>query len=191
LPVLPIAVFLRVGLEGIAVDVYEEHFWELRPLRFEYLYVGLPALDAVEYVQGTNWLGVALAALMKIPKDRAAWLGAEALRRIQAAPLSDQQRFLLGECVQAYLPLDEAQQREFERLVAAEPYGGVQAMNTTWFEKGIEKGRRLALRELLEAQFGPLSSTVLAQLEQLPLERLPPLQKALKAQSLAELGLVD
>jgi hypothetical protein len=68
-------------------------------------------------------------------------------------------------------------------------------MNTTWFEKGIEKGkeqgRRLALRELLEAQFGPLSSAVLARLEQLPLERLPPLQKALKAQSLAELDLVD
>ena len=46
LPVLPIGLYLRVGLQGIGVDVYEEHFWELRPVRFEYLYVGLPALDA-------------------------------------------------------------------------------------------------------------------------------------------------
>jgi hypothetical protein len=65
LPVLPIGLFLKVGLNGIGVDIYEEHFWELRPIRFEYLYVGLPALDGVKYVQGENWLGVALAALMK------------------------------------------------------------------------------------------------------------------------------
>jgi hypothetical protein len=52
----------------------------------------LPALEGVEYVQGENWLGVALAALMKIPEERIAWLGAEALRRIQAAPVSDQER---------------------------------------------------------------------------------------------------
>ena len=57
LPVLPIALYLKVGLNGIGVDSYEEHFWELRPIRFEYLYVGLPALDAVEYVHGENWLG--------------------------------------------------------------------------------------------------------------------------------------
>ena len=83
LPVLPIGIFLRVGLDGIGIDVYEEHFWEFRPVHFEYLYVGLPALDAVEYVHGENWLGVALAALMRIPPDRVAWLGAEALQRIQ------------------------------------------------------------------------------------------------------------
>src|SRR5262249_22820651 len=83
LPVLPIGLYLQVGLNGIGLDVYEEHFWELRPVHFEYLYVGLPALDGVQYVQGDNWLGVALAALMRIPRDRVAWLGAEALRRLQ------------------------------------------------------------------------------------------------------------
>lgn len=49
LPVLPIAIYLKVGMKGIGIDEYEEHFWELRPIRFEYLYVGLPALDALEY----------------------------------------------------------------------------------------------------------------------------------------------
>ena len=222
LPVLPIGVFLNVGLNGIDKDVYEEYFWEFCPIHFEYFYVGLPALDAIKYVQGDNWLGVALSALMKIPKDRVAWLGAEALRRFQEAPLSDQQRFLLGECVQAYLPLDEAQQQEFQRLLTTETYHGVQAMNTTWYEQGIEKGivqgiekgivqgiekgivqgiekgivqgiekeRRDSLREVLELRFGPLSPTVLARLDQLPVERLQPLrQEAQKAQSLGELGL--
>ena len=42
-PVLPIGLFLRVGLDGIGWDTYEERFWEHRLLRFEYAYVGLPA----------------------------------------------------------------------------------------------------------------------------------------------------
>lgn len=48
MPVLPIGVFLRVGLDGIGTDTYEESFWEFRPLHFEYFYVGLPALNALE-----------------------------------------------------------------------------------------------------------------------------------------------
>ena len=192
LPVLPIGLYLKVGLEGIGTDVYEEHFWELRPVRFEYLYVGLPALDAIQYLQGDNWLGVALAALMRIPPDRVAWLGAEALRRLQEAPLTEQHRFLLGECVQAYLPLDEAQQREFERLVATESYRGVQAVNKTWFEKGEEKGQRAIVHELLNDRFGPLPPAVQERFQQLPAERLPMLARAiLRAQSLRDLGLED
>lgn len=63
-------------------------------------------------------------------------------------------------------------------------------MNTTWYEKGIEKGRRESLRELLEARFGPLAPPVLAQFEQLPQEHLRRLGKALlTANSLDELGL--
>jgi hypothetical protein len=105
--VIPIAVFLHGKLDGIGIDVYEERFWEFQALQFQYLYVGLPGLDATKYVQRENPLGVALAALMKISPDQVAWLGAEALQRIGKAPLSDLQRFLLGECVQAYLPLDD------------------------------------------------------------------------------------
>jgi hypothetical protein len=196
LPVLPIGIFLQVGLDGVGVDIYEEHFWELRPIVFQYLYVGLPALNAVEYVQGDNWLGVALAALMRIPPDRAAWLGAEALRRLKDAPVSDQQRFLLGECVQAYLPLDDEQQREFERLVVSERYQGVQAMNTTWFEKGIERGREQASRQILleqlEERFGSLSADVKERLVALAAGDVARLLKALvRAQSLRDLGLEE
>src|SRR5437763_5038925 len=58
-PVLPIAVYLRVGLRGVGVETYEEDYDDLEVLRFRYLYVGLPALDAEQYVAGDNWLGVA------------------------------------------------------------------------------------------------------------------------------------
>jgi hypothetical protein len=190
LPVLPIGLFLSVGLQGIGEDVYEETFWNLKTIQFRYLYVGLPGLDAVKYVEGANWLGVALSVLMKIPKEKVAWLGAEALRRLKDAPLTDQKRFLLAECVQAYLSLDEEQRRVYEELLASEKYEGVQAMNTTWYEKGCEHGRREMLLEQLEDKFSPLPEAVREQVQHMPAERLIPLAKAvLRAQSLQELGL--
>ena len=82
LPVLPIALFLRVGLDGVGWDTYEEHFWENRILRFEYAYVGLPAVPGEAYATGENLLGVALSALMRLPADRRAELYAEGLKRI-------------------------------------------------------------------------------------------------------------
>jgi hypothetical protein len=200
LPVLPIGLYLRVGLEGIGIDVYEEHFWNLRPVHFEYLYVGLPALDAVKYVEGDNWLGVALSALMRIPKGQEAWLGAEALRRLRDAPVTDQQRFYLAECVQAYLPLDAAQQEEFERMMTSEPYKGVQAMRATWFEqgeakgeaRGMERGQRAILALQLEERFGPLRPQVRQRLEALSAEQLAELARGLlRAKSLRELGLEE
>ena len=112
------------------------------------------------------------------------------------APLTDQQRFLLGDCVQAYLPLDEAQQDEFERMLTSEAYQGVSAMNKTPYDKGIEKGiekeRREIVREMIEEQFGPVVPAVMTKLEQLPLERLREIRRALRhANSLKELGLEE
>jgi hypothetical protein len=204
LPVLPIGLFLRVGLDGVGIDVYEEHFWELRPVRFEYLYVGLPGLDGIEYVQGDNWLGVALSALMRVPKERQVWLGAEALRRITEAPLTDQHRYLLGECVQAYLPLDASQWDEFNDLLTTKPFAGVKKMRATWFDQGVEKGlekglekgreegRRETLRHQIEARFGPLPKRLRERLQSLPPERVADLvTKVLEAKSLRELRLQD
>jgi hypothetical protein len=34
----------------------KEHFWEQRIVRFEYAYVGLPALDGERFVTGDNLL---------------------------------------------------------------------------------------------------------------------------------------
>lgn len=102
-PVLPIAVYLRVGRDGVGVESYAEDFAGLAVLRFQYLYVGLPALDAERYVAGSNWLGVALAALMRMPPSRKVWLRVEALRRIlMECPENDYRRLLLQECVEAY-----------------------------------------------------------------------------------------
>jgi hypothetical protein len=197
LPVLPIGLYLKVGLDGVGIDLYEERFWDLETVRFQYLYVGLPALDAVKYVQGDNWLGWALAALMKIPKDQIAPLGMEAMRRIVGAPLSEQKRFLLWNCLEAYLPIGQNILDEFDKLLNTERYSGAKAMNKTTYErgeeagekKGEEKARRDVCREIMEDRFGPLPTKVTERLQQMSLVDLIPLCKAvLHAQSLNDLG---
>jgi hypothetical protein len=215
LPVLPIALFLRVGLEGIGWDAYEEHFWEQRIVRFEYAYVGLPALDGQQYATGENLLGVALSALMQLPADRRAELYAEGLKRIAGSGENDYRQFLLAECLEAYAELDEAQKERLQALLHTEAYQEVEPlMKTTYergraealqeveplmkttYERGIERGieqgeRRLTLR-LLQAKFGPLTPKVEQQVKALSPEALARLQlDLLKAQALEELRLED
>jgi hypothetical protein len=159
-PALPIVIYLKVGLNGIGIDSYNECLWDFEILKFNFLCVGLPGLNAVEYLQGDNWLGVALTSLMQIPPEQAANLGAEALRRLTEAPLTEQQRFLLADCVQAYLPLDEQQRREYEQIVIGESYSKVKTMNQTVFEQGIEKGLQNSLLRLGQRRFGPASKEI-------------------------------
>ena len=192
LPVLPLALYLKVGLNGVGIDSYAESFWELEVVRFQYLYVGLPALDGLQYVEGGNPLGVALSALMRIPPERAAWLGAEALRKIGESGLPDQKKFLLAECVEAYLPLDEAQRAVYEQLVRGTPAEGLKAMNETTYDKGMKEGRRIMLRRQLAKRFGPLPAAAAERLAAWPNDRLEQLgEELLVATSLRELGLTD
>ncbi|MGO9471260.1 MAG: DUF4351 domain-containing protein [Isosphaeraceae bacterium] len=193
LPVLPIGLFLRVGLDGIGWDAYEEHFWEQRIVRFEYAYVGLPALDGEQYATGENMLGVALSALMRLPADRKAELYAEGLKRIARSGENDYRRFLLAECLEAYAELDETQKDRVQALLHTEPYQEeVQPLMQTTYERGIEQGERRSTLRLLQAKFGALSAEVQQQVEALSPEALAQLQlDLLQAQSLEELRLKD
>jgi hypothetical protein len=195
LPVLPVALYLRVGLEGIGWDVYQENYWDHRLLSFEYAYVGLPALDGEQFVAGEHLLGVALTALMRVPSVRRAEVHAEALRRLAEARENEYRRYLLLDCLEAYATLNEAQAQELGALLRTDRYKGAQAMAVTTFEKGLQQGLqsfRTALRKLLEARFGPLSASVKDRLDSFGPERLEALTlELLKAESLQELGLDD
>jgi len=210
LPVLPIALHLRVGHHGIGWDVYEESFWEHRILHFEYAYIGLPALDAETYVRGDNLLGVALSALMRVPEERRAWLRAEAERRILKSSETPAHRFLLHECVGAYFQLKPEQLREYEQLLGSESFQEVNPMVQTMLEQLLERrveeqlkerleeqlkerlkeDKRNTLRMLLGARFGPLAPATQQRLDDLPSERIEELMIAFaKGQSLLEMGL--
>lgn len=202
LPVLPIVIYLKVGLDGIGVDVVEETFWEFEILKFRYLYVALPGLDAVQYLEGDNWLGVALSALMRIEKERMVWLGTEALKRLSLAPLNQQKRYLLAKCVDEYLPLDAEGREAFERAVSKHELEGVRVMTKGFYEQGrelgIEQGRLEGsyvgqlklLKAILEQKFGMLPVPFVDRLNAIPGEKLVKIgMKALTASELDELVL--
>ena len=172
LPVLPIGLFLRVGLDGIGWDAFEEYFWEHRLVRFEYAYVGLPALDAETYVNGEQLLGVALSALMNTPPERCAELHAEALKRIATAGENDWRQFLLAECLEAYSKLDAAQRHQLDALIATQRFEEARPLMMTTYERGMLAGERRAALLQLEAKFGPLAPEIVQRLEELPAERL-------------------
>ena len=175
LPVLPIIIFLNRGGDGESYGTMEHRDTlfglEIQVMRF--LYVALKGLKALEYMEKDNLLAVALTALMNIPQESIAWVGAEALRKISQAPLQTHERFLLGECVRAYLPMGPQHRAEWDKLLATETFLGVKAMNKTFYEEGIEEGIERGMeRELLdfavnvlEDRFGPLPAKILADLK--------------------------
>jgi hypothetical protein len=193
LPVLPIGLFLRVGLDGLGWDAYEERFWEHRLLRFEYAYVGLPGLDGEAYVSGDHLLGVALSALMRVLAERRAELHAEALKRIALAPENDRRRrFLLAECLEAYAGLDETERQRIVALSNTEAYQEVRPLMITTYERGKIEGARLAALLQLEKKFGPLAAAVCQRLESLSAEQVHQLLLDLiDSRSLKELHLED
>ena len=123
-PVWPVALFLRTALDGVGWDVYEERLWGRTLLRFEYAYIGLPALDGTAYLTGPSLLGVALAALMRLPADRQAELKFEAMQRLACSGENEARKYMLAECLEAYFPLDAAQIEEYERLRAVRAESG-------------------------------------------------------------------
>ncbi len=106
-------------------------------------------------------------------------------------------RYLLVECVEAYLDLDEQQQRDYQQLLLTNPYKEIGPMMQTTFEKGIEKGIEKGSRQTVEKQllsrFGPLPATARQRLEKLSIEKLNELAVALldPTASLQSLGLLD
>jgi hypothetical protein len=192
LPVLPVGLFLRVGLDGIGWDAYEEHFWEQRLLRFEYAYVGLPGLEAEPFAAGEHLLGVALSVLMRVPPERRAELHAEALKRIARSGENDWRRFLLAECVEAYAQMDAAQRERLQALLTTEQYQELRPLMITTFERGWIAGQQKMALMLLEKKFGPLPPEARQRLEALSVEQLSQLMlDLLNAPSLKELHLQD
>jgi hypothetical protein len=200
LPVLPIGLYLRVGLEGIGWDAYEEHFWEPRLLRFEYAYVGLPGLKADDYASGEHLLGVALSALMRTPAERRVELYAESLKRIALSRENDFRRHLLTECLEAYVNLDETQLEKLQALLETEHYREAKPLMVTTYERGKADGklegkieeRRENILLLLDTKFGPLALGVQQRIAELTPEELRQLMvNFAKAATLKELHLED
>ncbi len=189
-PVFSVGLLLNVGLNGIGWDKYEDRHFGKALVRFQYAYLGLPALDGMSYLRGNNILGVALSALMRMPSDGRARIKAEAFRRIALSDKNDHQKHILAECFDAYFVLSDEENEEFERIQQEEDFREIRAMTSLWTRQGqLETDRRL-LRLLIEKRFGVLSKVTQEKINALSVERLEELIVSFsEVRSLEEVGL--
>jgi hypothetical protein len=138
-PVLPLAMFLKVGLDGLGERVIEEQVLGEWVHRFRYWYVGLPALEAERYIEDPRWLGAALSGLMRAACNTRARLMAEAQQKLVKYP-DPTKRYYLVDCLQAYAQLSAADRIELASLLQLPEYSGAATMNKTVYEEGLEKG---------------------------------------------------
>lgn len=116
--VIPIAIYLTSGSGGLVREIYEEGVFGRKYLEFTFDCVGLPDLQGEVYINRTNPLAYALAALMQPPQgiDRIAWKLACLRGILQHEPNRARQN-VLAMCVNKYLPLAEVEQRRLEMIM--------------------------------------------------------------------------
>ena len=219
LPVVSIVVFLRGGPPGgQRIDYFERAFdWEVH--RFRYLSFGLSKLSAQLLLERPEPLAWALAALARPGEIGRPKLKLELLRKIARAPVREDERYLLTDCVETYLQLAGRDAEEYAELRSARKNPEVEAMELTWSErmasqytqKGIEKGVKKGLEQgvkkgieqgmeegvrdtllrLLAKRFGKVSPAVRGRIKAIgSLEELRNLvDRVLEVSSVEELGL--
>jgi hypothetical protein len=159
-------------------------------LPFRYWCISLPELSAEEYLATKNPVAYGLAPLMNHGQLSKPRLKAICLNGIATSDINEVQTAILAYFVDTYLPLKQAEEAEFQRLVQQEE---VQAMKfiTSWERKGILTSRREVLIRQLQVKFGAVPETAVQRVESISstdeLDQL--LEKVIHANSLAEMGL--
>jgi hypothetical protein len=207
---LTILLNLRGGPPGIHRIRFDGELPDPELSSFQYLAFGLAGCAAKDYLERTEPLAWALAAVMRSGSMSRAEHKLACLSRIAAARLDESREIILVNFVEEYLPLTEAQAEEYKILNARNLNREEKAMWMPWSERMKEEGRREGIRlgqregraegkrdgmrqllvHLLTQRFGPLTEDVRSQIEAIDsTRRLTSLAgKVLKARSLGDLG---
>jgi len=158
LPVIPIALVLYPGREGITQELYEETALGRSILTFRYLQISLPRLEAMDFVRADSVLGAGLASAMHTPAERAAQIGLHlaSLRRVHQARLAgeidDARAFLLVNLIATYLPLSAREREELRVQLQQEGDPAMEATELTWADQIYLEGRVQGIRKAIELQ---------------------------------------
>ena len=173
IPIVPIAVFLHGGGDGVVEETYNEASLGRRRVQFWYESVSLAHLDAEEYVGKGNPVAATLAALMNRRKSEPLTLRALMLKAVYGSRLDDLAKFQLRSIIEAYFELGAEQAERFDRVFSKE-FWEVKKMEVMWGErmkakwakeglaKGLIEGKREALLRQLAKKFGSLFEDVTA-----------------------------
>ena len=118
----------------------------------------------------------------------------EAMERIAARDRDEYRKLLLLNVLEAFLNMNEQQQREYQELMHLRQYREAQEFMQATFDRGLEMGyepgQRDLIAELLRDRFGPAVGDVTKHLETFASDELVALGRSLlRAPSLEELGL--
>ncbi|MEM8963896.1 MAG: hypothetical protein AAGD38_20600 [Acidobacteriota bacterium] len=194
-PVATVGLFLRGGPAGIEIAMHQEQLFGEILARIVYRTLGLSAAEAVNYLDRSEPLAWALAALMRPPpgmnrlEHRIACLA-----RVANNPDHDPRKAHLIDCVDAYLPVAVDERDAYEKLL--QDIEEVRELTLTWSESFREEGRIAGKRETLlhqvERRLGDVTTHTKRRVESIEdsseLDRM--LDAFLDGASLDELGLI-
>jgi len=195
--ILSIVIYLRGGRGGVREEVAREDLAGPGLPGFRYLSFGLERCPAAGFLSRPEPLAWALASLMSSAHDRRARLKFDCLLRVAEAPLADEDRRELANCIESYVQLSPEEAEEFASFGSLKD-GRTQIVSTslfTWTDRveieGEKKGFRRLLLHQLERRFGPIPDEIRQRVEKIRSEdRLTRLaERVLTARSLKEMRL--
>jgi hypothetical protein len=193
LPVFPIVLYIVPGTGSNTRETYVESLFGEEILNFQYVVVGLPEMQADDYLESDNPLAPALSALMQPAQVGRAMQKIVSLRRTANSGVDDARRLLLANLIETYLRLNVEEETEFQRVISEASEQEVREMLSIYEERGIVKGMRNAVLRLLREKFGELPEQVETRVrsitDEAELDTL--LGRVLSANSLAEMGLEE
>ncbi len=143
--VYPIVIYSHDTPRKKQPNVYRMDFPDGEVLRLTYRVVQLNRLSWRRFVNSHNPVASALMAKMKVAERDRPRVKFECLRLMVTLKLDPARMRLIGAFVDAYLTLDEAEDRQFNRSLAKanmlpKEKEAVVEYVTSWERKGIEKG---------------------------------------------------
>lgn len=177
-PVFPVALYLAPGAGGRTQERYTEALFGRELLTFTYAVVGLPDLEAEDYLAQESVLGVALSALMRSESGDRVGRKLRAYERLARSSVDEARKSLLVNVVDRYLKLGRGEEAELVRRTQQAGSEEVRALLTQWEERGIRKGRKEGVAQgkretlllLLRHKFGELPQAVVARVERIKRE---------------------
>lgn len=203
-PLYSLVIYLQGGEGCVRLETWDARhptgFPGPAPVSFRYWSFALARCQAEDYLKRSEPLAWALAALMRTerPPER---LKLNCLQHILEAPMTPDRKYLLIDCVDAYLELNSQQERRFQAMLTERLDPEVLAFyqtETDWAKRlranarteGRREGMRQMMASILEQRFGKLPAATLRRLERIDVEHLEDLGRtALTAESLEDLGL--
>ncbi len=191
LPVLPLALVLVPGTDGLGWHTYTESLFGEELISFRYGRVGLRDLPSAEYVHRGDPIAATLAALMESTQGERAVVKLTGLRTVIGSEMSQGDKMFLINLMQIYLPKEEIAMDG----VSVDVRQDLADIELSWGERFEQRGKIEGKRELLLRQlaikFGELPSDFVARLNEIEtheiLDRLS--EQLLASDTLAEMTL--